>query len=472
MVEDDAGAIGDNEAQMTSVTVLLWNTDNWQNDSAPFAYMNLDETVIAINDTVTFNMTSCAAPLWDEDAWEVASSWEFIDSITLDFGDDSDPVARHTEEIMTQEHKYTASGHYATSLNVTSMEGVSTTVMYTVHVLKPEVEYIGEVKNPDAFIQVTIGEPEYLDPATDYETAGGEVIRTPTRRSSGTTRRASSTSCQSSRPRSHRRERRHLRGRHELHVPHQGGRDIPRRDRPDGGGCHLLDPEGPEDTRPEWTVLDARADHDELSVVLHRSNLTTYIEDNAPPQWILDAIGETDGAYILTEDDNTAVAEASITVVDDMTVNFRLTKPFPAFLKICAYTVMSIVSKDYVEDSTAASSNGEHNDVMDETTCGTGPYMLPDEWEFGTKIHLTENDRVLGQRSGSEGCVHHNRNGREHQDPDVAGRRCGHIALSIEYESMFSDTPTTSITKGLADIRHDLRRVQHGDQHDPGSDLR
>ncbi len=33
------------------------------------------------------------------------------------------------------------------------MEGVSTTVMYTVHVLTPEVEYIGEIKNPDAFIR-------------------------------------------------------------------------------------------------------------------------------------------------------------------------------------------------------------------------------------------------------------------------------------------------------------------------------
>jgi len=32
------------------------------------------------------------------------------------------------------------------------------------------------VQNPDTIIEETIGEPDYLDPAVDYETAGGEVI--------------------------------------------------------------------------------------------------------------------------------------------------------------------------------------------------------------------------------------------------------------------------------------------------------
>ncbi|MEM4232983.1 MAG: hypothetical protein QXZ19_03305, partial [Thermoplasmata archaeon] len=31
------------------------------------------------------------------------------------------------------------------------------------------------VANPDTFVYARIGEPDYLDPAVDYETAGGEV---------------------------------------------------------------------------------------------------------------------------------------------------------------------------------------------------------------------------------------------------------------------------------------------------------
>ena len=54
---------------------------------------------------------------------------------------------------------------------------------------------VGAVKNPDTFTLVTIGEPDNLDPAVDYETAGGEVIANVYETSSGTTALALSTWC-------------------------------------------------------------------------------------------------------------------------------------------------------------------------------------------------------------------------------------------------------------------------------------
>lgn len=450
-VEDDLGATGDNEAQMTAVTVLLWNTDSWQNDSAPFAFMNLDDNVIAINDTVTFNMTSCAAPLWDADAWEVAASWEYIDSMTLDFGDDSDPVDVTPEEIMVQEHKYTANGHYAASLEVTSAEGVSTIVMYTVHVLKPEVEYLGEIRNPDAFIEVTIGEPEYLDPATDYETAGGEVImntyetliwydeestvdlvpvlatEVPTVENEGISEDGMNYTF-------------HIREGITFHDGTELAADdvaysIQR-------VLRIHDPNG-----PSWMLEQIMTSY--LSYYVG-GDLQTFIDDNAPPQWMLDAIGETDPTYILTEDDNREVAEASVTVVDDMTVNFRLNKPFPAFLKIAAYTIMSVVSMDYVEDN-GGIVDGEHNDVMDLTTCGTGPYILPDGgWEHGTKIHLERNDDYWGEAPALKDVYIITATDENTRILMLQAGDADTIAMSIEYESMFQGDPEYEITKGLA----------------------
>ena len=155
-------------------------------------------------------------------------------------------------------------------------------------------------------------------------------------------------------------------------------------------------------------------------------------------------------SYILTEDDLNAVIDASVTEVDDMTVNFRLNKPFPAFLKIVAYTVMSIVSQDYVEDN-GGIVDGEHNVVMDETTCGTGPYILPEGgWEFGTKVHLVRNDDYWGSAPALKDVYIITATDENTRILMLQAGDADTIAMSIEYESMFQDTSKYSITKGLA----------------------
>ncbi len=305
------------------------------------------------------------------------------------------------------------------------------------------------IKNPDAFIMVSIGEPDTLDPAIDYETAGGEVnlncyetliwydeesvvdmipllaakiptvgdgisadgmnytfeIREGVTFHDGTALAADD-------------------------VAYSIQRIL-----------RIHDP-----TSASWMIEQIMTNY--LSFYIGET-LEDYTADNAPPQWILTAIGETDPAHILTEEDNQAVAEASVTVVDDMTVNFRLTKPFPAFLKICAYTLMSVVSKEYVEDN-GGIVNGESNDVMSETVCGTGPYTLPDGgWEFGTKIHLTENTEYWGEQPALKDVYLITATDENTRILMLQAGDADCIALSIEYESLFSDDPDYDITKGL-----------------------
>ncbi len=449
-VEDDVGDTGSNEAQMISVTVLFWATTEVANDTAPFAFMTVDQNVIEMNTTVMFNMSTSSAPGWSVDDEHVVSSWEYIESMSLDFGDGSAAEDVTPAELMTAEHEYTESGHYAATLTVTSLLDVETTVIVTVHVLSPEATYTGTIKNPDAFIMVTIGEPDYLDPAVDYETAGGEVAmnvyetlvwydrestvdlipvlatEVPTIENGGITEDGMNYTFS-------------IRD----GVTFHDGTDLTAEDVTYSiqRVLRIHDPDG-----PSWMLEQIMTGY--LSYYIG-GDLQTYIDDNAPPQWVLDAIDETDGGYILTEDDLTAVAEAAITEVDDMTVNFRLTKPYPAFIKICAYTVMSVLSKDFVEDH-GGIVNGEHNLEMDEMTCGTGPYLLPEGgWEYGTKVHLTRNDNYWGDAPALKDVYIIKANDENTRILMLQAGDADCIAMSIEYETMFAEDPDYDITKGL-----------------------
>lgn len=450
-VEDNDGATGSNEEAMISVYVIPWTTDTWANDTDPFAFMTVSENVIEINATVEFNMTSSAAPAWSDDEGQVVASWENISAMTLDFGDDSDVSNITPAALMTASHKYTASGHYASVLTVTSEADVSTKYVLTVHVLSPEATYEGNIKNPNAFIMVSIGEPDFLDPAVDYETAGGEVIfntyetlvwydgnstatlipvlatEIPTVENDGVTVDGMNYTF-------------HLRE----GVTFHDGTDMNASDVAYSiqRVLRIHDADG-----PAWMIEQVFTNY--LSFYIG-DILGNYTADQAPPQWILDAIGETDPDYVLTEADMQAVAEAAITVVDDMTVNMRLTKPFSAFLSICAYTVMSIVSMDYVEDN-GGITNGDHNEVMDETVCGTGPYLMPEGgWEFGTKVHLERNDNYWGDAPALKDIYLITATDENTRILMLQSGDADCIALSIEYESLFAGDPDYEITKGLA----------------------
>ena len=73
---------------------------------------------------------------------------------------------------------------------------------------------------------------------------------------------------------------------------------------------------------------------------------------------------------------------AEITVIDDLTVAFRLTAPNAAFLD---YMTMAILPKHLLEGEDMQSSSFFRNPV------GTGPYML-ESWDEGQAIILTRNE--------------------------------------------------------------------------------
>ena len=302
--------------------------------------------------------------------------------------------------------------------------------------------------NTTAFVNAQIGEPDYLDPAVDYETAGGEVIQNvyetlvwydresvidlvPMLATSVPTIDNGGISEDGMNYTFNIREG----------VTFHDGTALTAEDVTYSiqRVLRIHDPNG-----PSWMLEQIMTNY--LSFYIG-GDLQTYIDDNAPPQWILDAIGETDPAYILTEDDLTAVAESAITEVDSMTVNFRLTRPYPAFIKICAYTVMSIVSKDFVE-ANGGIANGEQNDFMDANTCGTGPYEFV-EWDFGTQIRMTRFAGYWGAAPALEDVYLLTASDEETRMSMLENGTADTALVSIEFESRF-DGSDYEVIKGLA----------------------
>ncbi len=245
-----------------------------------------------------------------------------------------------------------------------------------------------DVYDPLTFVKATVGEPDLLDPAIDYESAGAEVIQNVYE--TLVWYDGSSASCMIPVLAT------------EVPTVANGGISA------DGmnytfnirGGVTFHD--GTDLTAEDvaYSVQRVLRIHDLSSPAwILEQAMTAYVawylgatvNDWAlsmdVPQWLLDGAGLTDLGHVLEEADVQAVAEFMVTEEDTMTVNFRLTKPYPAFLRICAATVMSVVSKDYVE-ANGGVVNGEFNDHMWSNMCGTGPYELA-SWDIGVEIHLT-----------------------------------------------------------------------------------
>jgi peptide/nickel transport system substrate-binding protein len=79
----------------------------------------------------------------------------------------------------------------------------------------------------------------------------------------------------------------------------------------------------------------------------------------------------------------------AITVLDTYTILIRLAYPYAAFIPAITYRVGSIISPTFIE-ANGGVVIGEHNEVLDEETCGTGPYMLT-EWTPDEQIVLEIN---------------------------------------------------------------------------------
>jgi peptide/nickel transport system substrate-binding protein len=88
----------------------------------------------------------------------------------------------------------------------------------------------------------------------------------------------------------------------------------------------------------------------------------------------------------------------STTVLDDYTIQIKLTESYGGFLALMPYTVAAIVDKDYVEANGGVVA-GQENVWMKEHPMGTGPYML-NHWTRATEIVLDRNPNYWGGWEG------------------------------------------------------------------------
>jgi len=238
-----------------------------------------------------------------------------------------------------------------------------------------------EIKNPDTFIQATIGDVDSLDPAYAYDTASGEQIQAiyePLIYYDGeSTSKFVKVLCT------------------EYNVSDDGKtyRFKIRKDVKFHNGNDLT----PEDV--EYSI--------------ERGMVQDYV---GGPQWmffepLLGLASSRDG------DDNIVVPLDDIkdsVEVDGDWVQFNLVEPYAPFLLVLTGTWGSIVDKEWcIEqgdwDGTQASyeelNNPEANATpLNDEANGTGPFKL-DRWDKGVEIVLERNDDYWGKKASFETFV-------------------------------------------------------------------
>jgi ABC-type transport system substrate-binding protein len=235
---------------------------------------------------------------------------------------------------------------------------------------KPDIAPEGAPSDydPDTFLMATIeGNPESLDPAIGYETAGGEVMQNV----------------------------------YETLLFYNGSSadelvpilatEVPTID---NGG---ISADGLTYT------YNLRAD-----VMFHDGNMMTSedvrysieralaVNDAHGPAWMLGQVLIPDyydypqGAYNDTTDAFDAgvpvdVIADAVWAVDADTVQFNLTTPYPAFMYAMCYNVGSVISKAWVGDNYGFTGSDANKLALD--MCGTGPYKFV-EWLPSDKITM------------------------------------------------------------------------------------
>jgi len=302
-----------------------------------------------------------------------------------------------------------------------------------------------EVKNPDTFIEANIGEPEYLDPAVDYESAGGEVLQSVYENlvwydgsSPGNLKPVLAKEIPTLSNGLVSADRLNYTFNIRTGITFHDGTVLSAEDVVYSiqRVLQIHDPAG-----PGWMIEQILTDY--LSLYIG----STIADWGTSAPWLLAAVGGTDPAYVLTEQDMVNVSQQAIVKVNSTAVVFRLTHPYPGFLKIAATTVMSIVSRGFVEAHGGIVS-GEHNGYMDQHTCGTGPYELV-EWNIGNWIHLARYDNYWGARPNIRDVYIVKANEATTRVQMLKQGDADSAYIPITYESEFAGDPNVTIVKGL-----------------------
>ena len=334
-VTDDKGAVGNNDHRLTYITVLPLETSD-SDSSPPTAMISASTSVVKPGSTVRFS--GAASWGWSDGSASTSAvtgwQWQFGDGATGNgvetthaFGSGGGLTSDRT------------TGNYPVILTVTGENGLTSNAVYTIRVIR-EKTVAGEVKNPDTFTTVSIGDPQELDPAHAYDTASGAVIMN-----------AYETLVWYERERTDK-----LKPMLATEVPTQAN-----------GG---ISPDGLTYT---FNIRQGVKFHD-------GSTLTA--DDVVFSIKRLVVMNLADGpAWMYTE----ILNESGIQKIDQYTVQFTLTESAPRFLSIMAYNAAAILSQNWVASRGCGDPiEGVPCENIERDVMGTGPYKfvkwVPDQY--------------------------------------------------------------------------------------------
>jgi peptide/nickel transport system substrate-binding protein len=334
-VTDDKGAVGNNDHRLTYITVLPLETSG-SDSSPPTAMISASTSVVKPGSTVRFS--GAASWGWSDGSASTSAvtgwQWQFGDGATGNgvetthaFGSGGGLTSDRT------------TGNYPVILTVTGENGLTSNAVYTIRVIR-EKTVAGEVKNPDTFTTVSIGDPQELDPAHAYDTASGAVIMN-----------AYETLVWYERERTDK-----LKPMLATEVPTQAN-----------GG---ISPDGLTYT---FNIRQGVKFHD-------GSTLTA--DDVVFSIKRLVVMNLADGpAWMYTE----ILNESGIQKIDQYTVQFTLTESAPRFLSIMAYNAAAILSQNWVASRGCGDPiEGVPCENIERDVMGTGPYKfvkwVPDQY--------------------------------------------------------------------------------------------
>jgi peptide/nickel transport system substrate-binding protein len=343
-VTDNGGATYDTIVTGSPIRVdVLPNFPDTTPDDQPLAQLALwsPTTVIRPNTEVSW---SGATSLGSWNAQAAAPGT--LETYEMDFGDMTATVSHTQAELDAGTwdgnftHTYAASGTHAAMLTVTTTSGKSDTTIWTVIVI-PAAPTAGGVKNPDTIIIETIGSPETLDPAIAYDSASGEVIEAV----------------------------------YETLLYYDGPRPdvfVP-----------VLITEIP--TIANGGITNGNMTytfHIKPNVKFHSGKVLTAEDAAYSFKRVMTIDDPGSASWIFTQVMNVS----GVVATDASTLTITLERPYGAFLSSLAYTVGSIVNKDFVE-AHGGTVAGQKNDYMARHTDGTGAFKL-NSWVSGQQVAL------------------------------------------------------------------------------------
>jgi peptide/nickel transport system substrate-binding protein len=340
----------------------------------PTPIVTVSSQVVANNTAVTFTGNGSLG----YDLANPTGSSSLVTSVLWHFGDTSADASGTLAAAGFQRHTYLGSGvvdlaslvvtskYAVTRLNVTTNYTTSSTYYITI-VIVPPATATGGVKNPDTFTTATIGEPQTLDPAWDYETSGGEVLQN-TMETLVFYDGASLTN---------------LKPVLCTVIPTTANGGISA----DGLNYTFT-------IRQNVKFHDGNVMTTDDVVYSFKRMLTMNDVEGATwmyAQFMLPTYKGLGKAVNLTEVDNSIDSTAT-------TVTFHLIKPCPAWLFILAFQGGSVVEKAWVQAHAPGNQQylkGGGNGYIDRNVMGTGPYMLK-TWAPNQYIVLQRWDGYWG----------------------------------------------------------------------------